>query len=342
MLIAPDIQLNCRGTIMLVSKREVRSLETYLNRVIKEEREDYKRWTSVPNRDLGALLGITLDLKRDHRFEAYFLRHPHLVLPLGFDEYVGFKRRDQYRHLWFSALKRSEFGSGIFRKPNGQWLLFRAIPGPETPVFEFASKASHDDAEDAEYHSVSDLLSALYRCAEDQNPTSEERIWSPSLWTPAAQEEQRSTLAQTVSTILASIRSERTTLADLSWRVLEDIVAEVLRRSGLDIHVVSDRPQGGRDIVARGQLIPGQEPIQMAVEIKHKAVVDRPDVQSALWQNRMYPALLFVTSGRFTSGVFKEKALPENRLRLFFEGWCCLGRLDSRLHKALRNDGDYS
>ena len=42
-------------------------------------------------------------------------------------------------------------------------------------------------------------------------------------------------------------------------------------------------------------LIPGEEPIEMAVEVKHRAVVDRPQVQLALYQNRAYPALLFVT-----------------------------------------------
>ncbi|MFL6236440.1 MAG: hypothetical protein ACJ76N_25140 [Thermoanaerobaculia bacterium] len=70
----------------------------------------------------------------------------------------------------------------------------------------------------------------------------------------------------------------------------------------MEIHIVRQRPQGGRDIVARGELIPGQEPLEMAVEVKHRPVVGRPEVQKALWQNRAYPALLFVTLGRFTGG----------------------------------------
>jgi hypothetical protein len=126
---------------------------------------------------------------------------------------------------------------------------------------------------------------------------------------------------------MSALRSEKIGLAELHWRVLEDIVAEVLRRAGMEIHVVRERPQGGRDIVARGHLIPGQEPIQMAVEVKQKKVVDRPEVQAALWQNRGYPALLLATSGRFTSGVFQEKGLAENKFRLFLKDGIALGDL---------------
>jgi hypothetical protein len=65
----------------------------------------------------------------------------------------------------------------------------------------------------------------------------------------------------------------------------------------------------------------------MAVEVKHRKVVDRPEVEMALHQNRRFPALLFVTSGRFTAGVLKEKALPENQLRLFLKDGDALGDL---------------
>lgn len=69
----------------------------------------------------------------------------------------------------------------------------------------------------------------------------------------------------------------------------------------------------------------------MAVEVKHKRIVDRPEVQLALYQNRGYPALVFVTSGRFTAGVFKEKAITENRLRLFLKDGFAVGDL-VRIH----------
>lgn len=108
-------------------------------------------------------------------------------------------------------------------------------------------------------------------------------------------------------------------LASISWKQLEEIVAELLRSNGLEVEVQRHSPQGGRDIIARGELIPGYDPVTLAIEVKHKKVVYRPEVQMALWQNRMFPALLFVTSGRFSAGVLREKNLPENHLRLILK-----------------------
>jgi len=44
-----------------------------------------------------------------------------------------------------------------------------------------------------------------------------------------------------------------------------------------------------------------------------------------LYQNSAYPALLFVTSGRFTGGVFEEKARECNKLRLYLKDGVALG-----------------
>ena len=118
---------------------------------------------------------------------------------------------------------------------------------------------------------------------------------------------------------MLALKKQAIQLESVSWRQLEEIVAEVLRARGMEIHLVRENPQGGRDIVARGELIPGQEPLLLAVEVKHRRIVDRPEVDKALWQNRHFPALMFVTSGRFTSGVFKEKAAPDNKFRLFLK-----------------------
>lgn len=300
---------------MLITKQEVRELEALF-----EWMDEYR--------------SRTFDFTPAVACSGFFARRPHLLMPLGFDEYVGFRKREQYKDWWFAPFaKNSRFkGAAIFRQPRGQWYFLSSVPVTRTGAFCFADKNSMlGRNKNAEFHAVSplfvDLLKTLSKLADDEQPTSEERIWSPALWTPYAQEEQRILLADSVAEILRSIRAEKVALADLSWKVLEDIVAEVLRRSGLDVYVVKDHPQGGRDIVARGELIPGQEPIQMAVEVKHKATVDRPDVQTALWQNRMYPTLLFVTSGRFTSGVLREKQLPENRLRLFLKDGIALGDL---------------
>ncbi len=65
----------------------------------------------------------------------------------------------------------------------------------------------------------------------------------------------------------------------------------------------------------------------MAVEVKHRPIVDRPQVELALQQNKEYPALVFVTSGRFTAGVLQEKAKEENRFRLFLKDGAAVGDL---------------
>ena len=171
-----------------------------------------------------------------------------------------------------------------------------------------------------------DLFKKLYAVA-GQFTDGEKTLWSPKLWTPSEQQRQKNILQDGAKHLLTALKSEKVELTDLSWKQLEEIVAEVLRAQGLEIHLVRENPQGGRDIIARGELIPGQEPLAMAVEVKHKRVVGRPEVQAAIHQNRHFPALMFVTSGRFTAGVLKEKQLPENQLRLVLKDGEALGDL---------------
>ena len=123
---------------------------------------------------------------------------------------------------------------------------------------------------------------------------------------------------------------------DLNASEFEDLVGEILLEGGLKIYKVRSHPQGGRDLIARGTLIPGEDPVEFAVEVKHRKIVDRPEVQLALQQNKAYPALLFVTSGRFTAGVFKEKAREENRFRLLLKDGVALGDLAAEHFKVDR------
>jgi hypothetical protein len=62
-----------------------------------------------------------------------------------------------------------------------------------------------------------------------------------------------------------------------------------LFKAGLKVYKVREAPQGGRDLLARGVLVPGEEPLEMAVEVKHRRVVDRPEVQLALYQIEAIP-----------------------------------------------------
>jgi hypothetical protein len=87
---------------------------------------------------------------------------------------------------------------------------------------------------------------------------------------------------------------------------------------GLKVTVTPRTHDGGRDIVAVGELIPG-EPTLLAVEVKHKAVVGMDDLRAAMYANRTFPALLIATSGEFSSGVIREQSLGENGYRLFLK-----------------------
>jgi len=140
---------------------------------------------------------------------------------------------------------------------------------------------------------------------------------SPKLWTPFSQEHQKLYLANSAIEIIQALQSERRTLDDIHWKDLEELVAELLRQKGMEIHLVNESPQGGRDIIARAAYIPGYGPLTIAVEVKHMRTVDRPIVQQALYQNRHFPALLIATSGQFTLGAVEEAKKPENRMRLF-------------------------
>ncbi|HYL76055.1 MAG TPA: restriction endonuclease [Bryobacteraceae bacterium] len=167
---------------------------------------------------------------------------------------------------------------------------------------------------------VSDLQDRVHRSRESTSI-----LWSPKLWTPHEQARQRALLDASLLPHLERWRTSGVCFEDLNPSEFEDLVGGVLFAAGLKIYKVREVPQGGRDLIARGTLIPDEEPIEMAVEVKHRRVVDRPEVQLALYQNRAYPALLFVTSGRFTSGVFKEKG--DNRFRLFLKDGLAVGDL---------------
>lgn len=152
------------------------------------------------------------------------------------------------------------------------------------------------------------------------NPLMDETTWvSPKLWTPDRQDTEKTYLQRTAGDLISELRNSNRDLADIHWREFEEIVAELLRSKGMDIHLVRENPQGGRDIIARAELVPGSELVTIAIEVKHRDVVDRPILEQALHQNRHFPALMLVTSGRFTAGVLKEASRPANRMRVILK-----------------------
>jgi len=150
---------------------------------------------------------------------------------------------------------------------------------------------------------------------------------SPKLWTPFAQNEEKRFLQESVTGIIGELQTGQIDLRSVKWQTLEEIVAEILRSRGMEISINRERPQGGRDVIARGELVPGMEAVTIAVEVKHKESVDRPEVELAIKQNEMFSALMFVTSGRFSGGVIREAKRPENRMRLYLKDGVALREL---------------
>ncbi len=118
--------------------------------------------------------------------------------------------------------------------------------------------------------------------------------------------------------LICQIHNDTDPFAKLSWRDLEEVVAELLKSRGMEVTVTKQTRDGGRDIIARGELIPG-EPMLMAVEVKHKKVVGINDLREALYANRNYPSLLIATSGRFSAGIIKEGAAENNAFRVLLK-----------------------
>jgi len=293
---------------MIISWPEVRALEDFI-----QQCEDDSFAENYP----------------DCRDFEFFANNPQFIMSLGkFDEFVSFYNHPSFRKSWFSGAVQGKqvevCQQSLFREPTGRWHFLWLVPSSRRGSFTFHSRETFDDDEARSLEiGLRTVFDHLYRIADE--PVAGERLlWSPNLWTPHAQKSEIALICGTQQ-ILKALQAERISLSDVTWQQLEEIVAEVLRTQGLEIHVVRESPQGGRDIIARGELIPGEEPISMAVEVKHRPVVGRPEVQTALWQNRHYPALLFATSGRFSAGVLDEKALPENRLRLILKDGVALG-----------------
>jgi hypothetical protein len=166
---------------------------------------------------------------------------------------------------------------------------------------------------------VADVIAA---CREQ--PDHAAAVILPPLWYPP-QEQPTIQLVDTAKAIVAALRDETMTLVDLNWRQLEEVVAELLRARGLAVDVTPRTNDGGRDILARGELVPG-EPTLLAVEVKHMNVVNIGDVREALWANRRFPAVMVATSGRFAAGVVRERTDPDNRFRLMLKDGVALGQ----------------
>lgn len=277
---------------------------------------------------------------------SWLTNHPQVVVAAGFQEFVAGGDSKSYKALVEEG-ELDDLPRPIFKKFEGSWVIPSIVgdlPDEEWGAFKLEdlirvsnlTKQLEEDAhrlDTTEYDQrksdiESDSLNAVvYMPSYDDiletatkfvdNPLVDPTVWvSPRLWTPTQQSIEKIHLQNATSTIINQMQSEKIVLADLHWKQLEELVAELLRGLGLEIHLVNENPQGGRDIIARSPMINGIQLGTIAVEVKHREVIDRPIIQTAIQQNNHFPALMLVTSDRFTAGVIREVAKPENRMRI--------------------------
>lgn len=211
-----------------------------------------------------------------------------------------------------------------FRTPSGRWATLLQLPGLD------GSSIGGDWNELLFSFKLPEVISDLrrFQASDEDDSVDTEKDYGEA--------RQRRLVDDVLRPHLGKWDINGLCLQDLNPSEFEDLVAELLFETGLKVYKVRESPQGGRDLIARGTLIPGEEPLEMAVEVKHRWVVDRPEVQLTLYQNRAYPALVFVTSGRFTAGVFKEKLIAENCRRPFLKDGVAIGDM-VRFHFGIRN-----
>ncbi len=272
------------------------------------------------------------------QFLSWLNENPQVILSTGLHEYTSTLDFPVHRRLSEMNVLFEE-AQPLFRTVEGVWLLPQDISqkhdepwgawthGQLKEMLALELKRDEDSIEKAEYilqnptaelPSAKEIIEALEKSISLPKPDPTLFI-SPSLWTPSQQRGQVDSLKKTAISLIQAIQSEKIDLCSVSWRQFEEIVAALLSDLGMDIHINREVPQGGRDIIARGSLFPGCELVTIAVEVKHRAYVDRPQIQQAIYQNRAFPALMFVTSGHFSAGVIQEARLPENKMRLFLK-----------------------
>lgn len=254
---------------------------------------------------------------------------PELSLGLGFDE-VRFSESpvkdptlsDSVKNMFAEALEESQldmysielatrlFKMTQFRSPDGVWHDLEGLIDAVLP----SEKVEQDFNTEAEW--ADGVHSLVFERLKTPHISAQKVIALPKLQFPSSYGD--TLLHTSTKAILHELQNATKHIDDLHWRTLEELVAELLFGLGLDVTITERSNDGGRDVIARGELIPG-EPMLLAVEVKHRKKVPVSEVRQALWANRHFPALLFVTSGDFSAGVYNERHQNEGALRLFLK-----------------------
>ncbi|HYJ85994.1 MAG TPA: restriction endonuclease [Pyrinomonadaceae bacterium] len=267
---------------------------------------------------------------------SFFGERPHLLLPLGFDQSrfilppKDVDTSDPNSSFEADLAKTAEALYGIpgmdftfgvewlySQSRKGAWYWFEGL---DSNHLLFRGPAADPKLQ----FSVDDLYRSLRRLTVSPDSGSH-TLWLPGLWTPKFQNDTRQFLDQQVSALLQEIYKEGKALSEIRPRQLEELIAELLRDHGMAIHITPQTRDGGRDVIARGEFVPG-EPMILAVEVKQKPVVGIQDLYNSLKANEDYPALLLATSGRFSAGVIQEKKRRRNELRLILKDGVALSQ----------------
>lgn len=257
---------------------------------------------------------------------SYLASHPYIFFPFGYDEARIFVASDKVAQNQISNFYRKlgrygddaepfkgsiSYETLIRQTSTGSWHLPYYIWGQDPfsdRELELGIVGQNDYVKQI---LVKDFLETI----ESDVSISPERVIFPTLWIPPTTARTNIVISSLASKLLLDIYKGHKSLEDLRWQDLEDIVAELLRQHGLDVHVTPRTRDGGRDIVASGELFPGLKSI-LAVEVTKQNKVGIAKVSKVLYQNRHFPMLMVATSGHFTAGVTQERGLPENRMRL--------------------------
>jgi hypothetical protein len=198
-----------------------------------------------------------------------------------------------------------------------QSLFYRKEIFPKCKDYWHASIENYDleifNSDTVESKSFLELYNNLKKYID--NPVNDDKYFiSSKIWTKPVQIEQYNYLSSTTIELIHLLQEEHSFLEDVSWKQLEDIVAELFRKQGMEIFINKKQPQGGRDIIGRYTI--GNEIFDVAIEVKHRKVLGSPEVATFLKQNEIFPSLFLVTSGRFSAGALQDSLRPENKMRL--------------------------
>lgn len=309
---------------MIVMPSEIAELEHLRARVAA--------WNQLD--DEKKLGGVPVEVEEAH----FFSERPHLLLPLGFDEVRIVKVKGAKEHKPVGADWVESYGfdpGGLFEyellyreSRSGAWYWFDGFTHfsdrdhvHDSPTYVHLVGPSGIGRGDR-FEPIDDLLGQLRGFVTTPDPLFH-TILLPTFWTPGAQKKQRVLLAEAIPRLLKALAAERISLREMHWRTLEEVVAELLRSSGLEIVLTPRAHDGGRDVIARGELIPG-EPMTIAVEVKQKDIVGIEDLRNTRYANEDFPAVLLATSGEFSAGVIRERERERNQLRLVLKNGLAL------------------